>query len=198
MLELVPLALVIATVANAGTLYELSKRRKMDAELKSKREQEVEATLDHQRKMQLKDWQKRFELEHKNHQRAIELIKRKEKSAQQNQEYLRMLDNWPLKNMPSQIVQFKEGAGGQTPLTVLVAPPRWKNPRAGWDEDQIEPKIAQGLGQFLYRYFPFRSDSPRPVHLISGTWKENGLRRASGWRTPRPASTSGGRSSRRP
>ena len=126
--------------------------------------------------MQLERWQQQQLSAREAHRRAIELIELNERSQQSLQEFAGTLKNWPLAVLPSQVVQFAKSFAGEPPLTVLIAPPRWKKLPSDWDPSWVEPKLSKGVSDFLCRFFPFSAESPRPVRVLGGGWKENGLR----------------------
>ncbi len=82
----------------------------------------------------------------------------------------KILDSWPLRLYPSQILQSYPRQGC-TPLKIFLAPPKVKFDkfdREG-EESDIELISAEGLREFLSKYYSLHS-SDRPVEFLAGAW----------------------------
>ncbi len=87
----------------------------------------------------------------------------------------KILENWPLKLFPSQILEAHQGSGPM-PLLIVISPPEVDFDRFGALAQssplRIEKRLAQGLREFLEIHYSL--DNPmRPTELLDGVWDSN-------------------------
>jgi formylglycine-generating enzyme required for sulfatase activity len=88
---------------------------------------------------------------------------RQRETALDLQENQKVLDHWPLRLFPSQILQ-SHGCDGPTPLRVFLSLPA-NGPR------DLEGPVRQALQQFLSTHYNFNL-GVRPIELLDGAWKD--------------------------
>jgi hypothetical protein len=98
------------------------------------------------------------------------LAERQRQSNLELQENQKVLDNWPLRLFPSQILKSHR-TDGPTPLRVLLSMPA-TGPR------ELEGPVRQALQQFVSTHYNFNL-GVRPVELLDGAWKDDGLQGAA-------------------
>ena len=88
---------------------------------------------------------------------------RQRQTALELQENQKVLDHWPLRLFPSQILQSHR-CDGPTPLRVFLSLPA-NGPR------DLEGPVRQALQQFLSTHYNFNL-GVRPIELLDGAWKD--------------------------
>ncbi|MCP4112992.1 MAG: hypothetical protein GY749_46935 [Desulfobacteraceae bacterium] len=87
----------------------------------------------------------------------------------------KLFENWPLKIVPSQILDAHHRAGA-VPLHVIISPPSVDFDRFGGGLPQnfpkIEERLAEALRQLLNKHYPLNSPV-RPSELLDGAWDSN-------------------------
>jgi fused signal recognition particle receptor len=91
------------------------------------------------------------------------LATRQRETALELQENQKVLDHWPLRLFPSQILQSHR-CDGPTPLRVFLSLPA-NGPR------DLEGPVRQALQQFLSTHYNFNL-GVRPIELLDGAWKD--------------------------
>ncbi|WP_295434456.1 SUMF1/EgtB/PvdO family nonheme iron enzyme [uncultured Thiodictyon sp.] len=91
------------------------------------------------------------------------LATRQRQTALELQENQKVLDHWPLRLFPSQILQSHR-CDGPTPLRVFLSLPA-NGPR------DLEGPVRQALQQFLSTHYNFNL-GVRPIELLDGAWKD--------------------------
>lgn len=103
------------------------------------------------------------------------LAARQRETALGLQENQKILDHWPLKLFPSQILHAPRGAGDVVPLKVLLSPPS-HGPR------DLDGPVRQRLQQFVATHYPL-THPERPVELLDGVWKDGDFQGAASIKT---------------
>jgi WD domain, G-beta repeat len=109
-----------------------------------------------------------------NRQSQLHIAKYERETALKLPEVNRILDSWPLRLYPSQILESHLGNNntGRTPLKIFVAPPKILfdkfDSREG-DLSEIEPMLAEGLRDFLNCYYSLHNPV-RPTEFLAGAW----------------------------
>ncbi|MFH7031014.1 MAG: WD40 repeat domain-containing protein [Heteroscytonema crispum UTEX LB 1556] len=83
----------------------------------------------------------------------------------------KILDSWPLRLYPSQILE-SHTSNTRAPLKIFLAPPqvqfdKFDSRNEGISE--IELMLAEGLREFLNQYYPLQSQV-RPTEFLAGAW----------------------------
>ncbi len=99
-------------------------------------------------------------------------------TALQLPETHKILDNWPLRLFPSQLLGSHHGEQ-QIPLRIFISPPQVQSAR--WDEvaqflPEIEQNLAQSIGEFLSQNYPLSSQE-RPTEFLAGAWENKRFHR---------------------
>jgi hypothetical protein len=81
----------------------------------------------------------------------------------------KILEYWPLRLLPSQLLETCHPQGCQ-PLRIFLAPPKvafegWE--KVGLETEEIEQRLAQGLREFLSQNYPFHS-AVRATEFLGG------------------------------
>ena len=86
-------------------------------------------------------------------------------------EVAKIFDSWPLRLYPSQLLN--SGTNYQrTPLKIFLAPPQIKFDKfdqINQENSAIELTLAEGLREFLHKYYSLHSPI-RPTELLAGAW----------------------------
>jgi tetratricopeptide (TPR) repeat protein len=118
---------------------------------------------------QEKAWQKQLATYNRETQLLMATYQRE--TALQLPEVQKLFENWPLRILPSQILNSHHG-DNIIPLRIIIAPPEVDFERFG-DTEQGFPKIgkhlAEGLRQFLSKNYPLNSQT-RPTEFLDGAW----------------------------
>ncbi|WP_295389683.1 SUMF1/EgtB/PvdO family nonheme iron enzyme [uncultured Thiodictyon sp.] len=115
-------------------------------------QQQFEAQREEQRRQAKERREQEWAMATRQRQTALEL--------QENQ---KVLDHWPLRLFPSQILQSHR-CDGPTPLRVFLSLPA-NGPR------DLEGPVRQALQQFLSTHYNFNL-GVRPIELLDGAWKD--------------------------
>jgi WD40 repeat protein len=92
----------------------------------------------------------------------------------------KILENWPLRLLPSQILKSYTGTGS-VPLRIILSPPDSntlvKNLTKQFESlisliPDIETRLSQGLREFLNRHYPFHH-SLQPTEFLGGVWESS-------------------------
>lgn len=88
----------------------------------------------------------------------------------------KIVQNWPLRLLPSQILNTHTG-NAPTPLRIIIAPADTQTLSASLTTDnqplnipEIDIKLAQGLREFLSQNYPLQSQN-RPVEFLGDIWQ---------------------------
>lgn len=111
-----------------------------------------------------------------NRETQIKLASERREIALRLPEVEKILDSWPLRLLPSQILKSHTGSG-PIPLRIIVAPPNLERLTARFEKQlgqapvipNIEPNLAQGIREFLSQYYPLNSQI-RPTEFLGGAW----------------------------
>ncbi|GAB1544572.1 hypothetical protein NUACC21_72480 [Scytonema sp. NUACC21] len=105
------------------------------------------------------------------HQTQLELATHQRETALKLPEVHKILDSWPLRLSPSQILASNSNHGC-TPLKIFLAPPKVNFDRYDRSEEDIfnlELMLAEGLRDFLNKYYSLQNPI-RPTELLAGAW----------------------------
>lgn len=106
-----------------------------------------------------------------NRQTQLQIAKQEREVALKLPEVNRILDSWPLRLYPSQILESHVDST-RTPLKIFVAPPKISfdkfDNRDGEIAD-IESMLAEGLRDFLNCYYSLHNQV-RPTEFLAGAW----------------------------
>jgi hypothetical protein len=105
-------------------------------------------------------------------QTQLKLAATQRETATKLPEIHKLLDNWPLRLYPSQILD-SHNKNSCTPLRIFLAPPKiqfdqFDNSAQGVPE--IELMLAEGLRAFLSKYYSLHSQV-RPTEFLAGAWE---------------------------
>ncbi|BAZ13052.1 WD-40 repeat-containing protein [Calothrix sp. NIES-4071] len=107
-----------------------------------------------------------------NRQTQLHIAKYERETALKLPEVNRILDSWPLRLYPSQILESHKDNTTRTPLKIFVAAPKILfdkfDTREG-DISEIEPMLAEGLRDFLNCYYSLHNPV-RPTEFLAGAW----------------------------
>lgn len=96
----------------------------------------------------------------------------------QSAEVEKILDHWPLRLLPSQILTSQEREG-TIPLKIFLSPPQVSTndqSRITQFLPDIEPILAQSLGEFLSKHYRL-NDLERPTEFLANAWKSKKVHR---------------------
>jgi formylglycine-generating enzyme required for sulfatase activity len=168
------------------------KQREFEAEQEKKRrefEKELEGIkFENQAELQRRrfEFEKQLEWEkavfYRNTQ--LEVAAEQRKTALDTVERQKLYENWPLKLVPSQIIEVPseniEGysGSGPVPLRIIPVPPVLDSDKRNSDQHQliaeyfpnIEKSLAGELRRFLDKYYPL-NDPYRPAELLDRAWE---------------------------
>jgi hypothetical protein len=177
------IVLIISQVLGLGLrLFDGSRMRQLQAQQNEANRKRIATdavfSLEQSRQRQYEAWEHQKELASQSHQRALDLIDHMFAGALTDREKAKVLEVWPLAVLPHQVIQFAGSFKDMMPLSVLIAPIRCVGSASnGWSDTLAQRILEERLGDFLNRYFPFQSGSPRPVQFLGNSWKEGGVRR---------------------
>jgi len=108
----------------------------------------------------------------------LKLASSHRETALQLPEIHKILNNWPLRLFPSQLVG-SHNTHQRIPLRIFLSPPKLQS--AGFDElgqamPEIEQSVAQSLGEFLNQNYPLTSQE-RPTEFLAGAWESKRFHR---------------------
>lgn len=112
-----------------------------------------------------------------NRETQLNLASYQRETALQLPESHKILDNWPLKLFPSQLLTARER--DRIPLQIFISPPRIQSVRLGEMAQalpEIEQNLAQSLGEFLSQNYPLSSQE-RPTEFLAGAWESQRFHR---------------------
>jgi len=104
----------------------------------------------------------------------LKICREQQQTAIKIPEVQKILDNWPLKLYPTQILDSAESCG-YTPLKIFFVPPKInfdqfeQNSHIGHEE--IEVKLAEGLREFINTHYSLHHPE-RPCEFLAGAWKD--------------------------
>lgn len=119
---------------------------------------------------QLQQWQQEQEIAAYHRETIFQLVNAGREIAQKYPEYQKIIDNWPLKILPSQLLT-NPANNAPKPLRIFLTPIKIQGNNdlqatiATW-----ELHLAQSLREFLGKNYPLSSQE-RPVECIAKAWK---------------------------
>ncbi|MEH2003001.1 MAG: WD40 repeat domain-containing protein [Nostoc sp.] len=106
-----------------------------------------------------------------NHEVRLRIATQERETALKLPEVNKILDSWPLRLYPSQILEHTNY--GRTALKIFIAPPQVHFDQFDDKRDeklsQIELMLAEGLRDFLNKHYSLHSEV-RPTELLAGAW----------------------------
>ena len=119
---------------------------------------------------EVKELQHQLSIYHRETQLKLAAYQRE--TALKLPEINKVLDNWPLKLYPSQLLESHPGSG-PIPLKIFLAPPqvsfdRWSNTVK--QETEIDLKFVEGLREFINTHYSLHSPL-RPTEVLAGAWE---------------------------
>jgi WD40 repeat protein len=118
-----------------------------------------------------------------NRETQLSLASYQRETALQLPECHKILDNWPLRLLPSQLLGSHPNQ--RIPLRIFIAPPQMQWARLGevaQNLPEIEPNLAQSLGEFLSQNYPLNSPE-RPTEFLAGAWESTRFHREASIKT---------------
>lgn len=101
----------------------------------------------------------------------LEVAKKQRDTALKLPEVHKILDNWPLRLYPAQILESHLDYG-RTPLKIFIAPPQVKFDEFEHNTDEtadIETMLAEGLREFINKNYSLHHPI-RPTEFLAGAW----------------------------
>ncbi len=113
-----------------------------------------------------------------NRETQLKLASFQRETALQLPEIHKVLNNWPLRLFPSQLLG-SHNTNPTIPLRVFLSPPKVQSARL--DEvaqalPEIEQSLAQKIGEFLSQYYSLTSQE-RPTEFLAGAWESKRFHR---------------------
>ncbi len=146
--------------SNAWDFWDFSKEEKSVSAWELQQEQFIQA-----KKLQ-QNW-----IENQR-QILLELADRQRETTLKLPEVRQILEHWPLRLFPSQLLDSQRNAG-ITPLRILLAPPNIQYDRLcelSVKIPSLELQLAQGMREFISQYYPLHS-STRSTEFLGGAWE---------------------------
>ncbi|HEY9728725.1 MAG TPA: hypothetical protein V6D50_19930 [Chroococcales cyanobacterium] len=112
-----------------------------------------------------------------NRETQLNLASYQRETALQLPESHKILDNWPLKLFPSQLLTSHDR--DRIPLQIFISPPRIQSVGLGEIAQalpEIEQNLAQRIGEFLSQNYPLSSQE-RPTEFLAGAWESQRFHR---------------------
>ncbi|MCT7951944.1 WD40 repeat domain-containing protein [Ancylothrix sp. C2] len=120
-----------------------------------------------------------------NRETQLKLADERKETSLKLPEIEKIVQNWPLRLLPSQILNTHTGTA-PIPLRIIIAPPDTQTLRASLTTNnqppnlpEIEIKLAQGLREFLSQNYPLQSQN-RPVEFLGDIWQNKNFHSEAG------------------
>lgn len=103
-------------------------------------------------------------------QTQLKIATHQRETALKLPEVHKILDNWPLRLSPSQILEHN--SNGRSPLKIFLAPPKVQFDKFdnGKEDSDIELMLGEGLRNFLNQHYSLHS-TVRPTEFLAGAWE---------------------------
>ncbi|MDF5726966.1 MAG: WD40 repeat domain-containing protein [Rhizonema sp. PD38] len=114
--------------------------------------------------------QKKQQLADVSHQTQLKIVAYQRETALKLPEFQKIIDNWPLRLSPSQILDTNNNI--RKPLKIFLAPPKVKFEKFEYEEEEIseiETMLAEGLREFLNKHYSLHNPV-RPTEFLAGAW----------------------------
>jgi WD40 repeat protein len=102
----------------------------------------------------------------------LKIAQKQEETALKLPEIHEILDSWPLRLYPSQILESSPSYG-RMPLKIFIAPPQVQfdkfHQKPEKISDEIELKLAAGLRDFINNHYCLHHPE-RPIEFLAGAW----------------------------
>jgi hypothetical protein len=100
----------------------------------------------------------------------LQLARQQRQTTLQLPEVHKILEHWPLRLFPSQLLETHNGSG-PTPLRILIAPPKIQFEREATQAmPDLELSLAQRLRDFLDQFYGLHNPI-RPTEFLGGAWE---------------------------
>ncbi|GAB4202594.1 MAG: hypothetical protein Fur006_56270 [Coleofasciculaceae cyanobacterium] len=113
-----------------------------------------------------------------NRETQLSIASYQRETALQLPENHKILDNWPLRLFPSQLLGSRYNQQ-RIPLRIFISPPQVQLARLSEVTEslpEIEHNLAQSLGEFLSKHYPLTSQE-RPTEFLAGAWESKRFHR---------------------
>lgn len=113
-----------------------------------------------------------------NRETQLSIASYQRETALQLPESHKILDNWPLRLFPSQLLG-SHPSDRRIPLRIFISPPQVQFARLGEAAQglpELEQNLAQSLGEFLSQNYSLCS-SERPTEFLAGAWESQRFHR---------------------
>ncbi len=113
-----------------------------------------------------------------NRETQLNLASYQRETALRLPETHKILDNWPLRLFPSQLLSSHH-SNQRIPLRIFLSPVSVQSARLGEVAQvmpEIEQSLAQSIGEFLSQNYPLSSQE-RPTEFLAGAWDSQGFHR---------------------
>jgi WD40 repeat protein len=113
-----------------------------------------------------------------NRETQLSIASYQRETALQLPESHKILDNWPLRLFPSQLLS-SSCSDRRIPLRIFISPPQVQFARlseVAQNLPEIEQNLAHSLGDFLSQYYPLNSQE-RPTEFLAGAWESKRFHR---------------------
>ncbi len=105
------------------------------------------------------------------HQTILNINQKQRETALKLPEVNKILESWPLRLYPSQILESYNNHG-RIPLKIFIAPPQLEYDRFAKKNEvitEMELMLAEGLREFINKYYSLHN-SVRPTEFLAGAW----------------------------
>ncbi|BAY07110.1 WD40 repeat domain-containing protein [Calothrix sp. NIES-2098] len=105
------------------------------------------------------------------HQTLLEITQKERETALKLPEVHKILESWPLRLYPSQILESYSNYG-RVPLKIFIAPPQLEYDRFAKKNEvipEVELMLAEGLRDFITKHYSLHN-SVRPTEFLAGAW----------------------------
>ncbi|MDF5713243.1 MAG: WD40 repeat domain-containing protein [Rhizonema sp. NSF051] len=129
---------------------------------------QAENSISHLREFERKKQQQ--QLADVSHQTQLKIVAYQRETALKLPESQKIIDNWPLRLSPSQILDTTNNI--RKPLKIFLAPPKVKFDKFEYEEEEIseiETMLAEGLREFLNKHYSLHNPV-RPTEFLAGAW----------------------------
>ncbi|MGK7896321.1 MAG: hypothetical protein AB4372_22580 [Xenococcus sp. (in: cyanobacteria)] len=168
--------LVNSELSREATADLEDKRQEFQKSLENNRQEFQRQQLEEQKELQLelaeKQRKSQLELAKKQRETQLELLEKQRETQVELEELREVSQNWPLRTLrPASILKAHQN-DSLIPLRLIPAPPIVDYDSFGAANKNfpnIEEGLAQGLREFIGKYYP-HNNIERPVELLDGAW----------------------------
>ena len=168
--------LVNSELSREATAELEDKRQEFQQSLENQRQEFQIQQLEEQKELQLelveRNRKAQLELAEKQRETQLELLEKQRETQVELEELREVSQNWPLRTLrPASILKAHQN-DSLIPLRLIPAPPIVDYDSFGAANKNfpnIEEGLAQGLREFIGKYYP-HNNIERPVELLDGAW----------------------------